>query len=129
MSRWALPVGVLLGATLALVLNWRDHAIVHAPMMAIVFDHQDHHAVKCATCHHNFFDKTGADSCYFCHKHRPDLARTVQADFHALCRDCHASVAAQGYDSGPTRRCAGCHDWQATQKVVEVKVGAAAPVK
>ena len=81
-------------------------------MLAINFDHQDHYAVKCATCHHNFFDKTGQDSCYFCHKQRPELARRVQEDFHALCRDCHAQVAAQGFASGPTRRCGSCHDWR-----------------
>ncbi len=81
-------------------------------MLAINFDHQDHYAVKCATCHHNFFDKTGQDSCYFCHKQRPELALRVQEDFHALCRDCHAQVAAQGFASGPTRRCGSCHDWR-----------------
>lgn len=98
----------------------REHAIVAAPMTAIVFDHQDHFAVSCKTCHHNFFDDTGRDSCYFCHKQKPELALTVQRDFHRLCRDCHARIADAGYDSGPLRRCDGCHDWSVTQQVVPV---------
>ena len=112
------PLPVALAALMACLLVagvawWRDHLVVSAPLLAIVFDHQDHYAVKCSTCHHNFFDDTGKDSCYFCHKKRPELARTVQRDFHGLCRDCHARVAADGHASGPVRRCASCHDWQA----------------
>ncbi|HMM74769.1 MAG TPA: cytochrome c3 family protein [Gammaproteobacteria bacterium] len=109
-----------LAALLLLAWQWRQRAIVAAPMTAIVFDHQDHSAVSCKTCHHNFFDETGRDSCYFCHKQRPELALTIQRDFHHLCRDCHARVANAGYDSGPLRRCDGCHDWTVTQKVVPV---------
>jgi hypothetical protein len=93
----------------------RERMIIRAPMLAIVFDHQDHPAVKCDTCHHNFFDKTGQDSCYFCHKKRPELALRVEADFHGLCRDCHARLARQGYASGPVRQCAECHAWQSGQ--------------
>ena len=112
MSRRSLSVALALLALAAGLgaLRWR--LIERAPMQAIVFDHQDHYAVKCGTCHHNFFDHTGQDSCYFCHKQRPELARRVQEDFHALCRDCHARIAAQGHASGPTRRCGGCHDWR-----------------
>ncbi len=106
-----------LGALLLGAWQWRLHAIAAAPMTAIVFDHQDHFAVSCKTCHHNFFDETGRDSCYFCHKQRPELALTIQRDFHELCRDCHAEIAKAGYDSGPLRRCDGCHDWSVTQQM------------
>lgn len=96
-------------ALLLAAWQWRQHVVVTAPMKAIVFDHQEHVAVSCKTCHHNFFDDTGRDSCYFCHKQRPVLAATVQRDFHHFCRGCHARIANAGYDSGPLRRCAGCH--------------------
>ena len=112
MSRRTLFVALALCALAVALGGLRWRLIERAPMLAIVFDHQDHFAVKCATCHHNFFDRTGNDSCYFCHKQRPELARRVQTDFHTLCRDCHTKIAAQGYASGPTRRCSGCHDWR-----------------
>lgn len=120
--RTLLVIGVLLALGAGLY-GLRQRMIIAAPMTAIVFDHQDHYAVKCATCHHNFFDDTGRDSCYFCHKQRPELALRVQRDFHTLCRDCHAEVAAAGFDSGPQRRCNGCHDWSVTQAVVPVAGG------
>ncbi len=97
------------GALLLLAWQWRQHAIAAAPMTPIKFGHQDHAAVSCKTCHHNFFDDTGRDSCYSCHKQRPPLAATVQRDFHHLCRNCHVRIANAGYDSGPLRRCSGCH--------------------
>jgi len=65
------------GALLLLAWQWRQHAIVTAPMTPIKFGHQDHAAVSCKTCHHNFFDDTGRDACYSCHKQRPLLAATA----------------------------------------------------
>lgn len=103
------------GALLLLAWQWRQDAIATAPMTPIVFGHQDHAAVSCKTCHHNFFDDTGGDACYSCHKQRPLLAATVQRDFHRFCRDCHARIANAGYDSGPLRRCRGCHQLTAIQ--------------
>jgi len=127
-KRRRLALALVLGALAVAGLHaLRGRLIVGAPMTAIVFDHQDHPAVKCATCHHNFFDDTGTDSCYFCHKQRPELARTIQHDFHHLCRDCHARVAESGHDSGPLRRCDGCHDWTITQQVVPVPSPQARP--
>lgn len=103
---------VLLGSTavVAGLCKWREHLIIHRPLLQITFDHHDHGAVRCATCHHNFFDDTGRDACYFCHKIRPELALRIEQDFHAFCRDCHVEIAAQGVASGPLRRCAACHD-------------------
>lgn len=106
---------LLIAATLSVVAaygvsKWREHLIVSRPLLPINFDHHDHGAVRCATCHHNFFDTTGRDSCYFCHKIRPELALSIEADFHTFCRDCHVKIAQQGIKSGPQRRCASCHD-------------------
>lgn len=99
----------VLAVTAAAVLYWRDRLVLARPLLTINFDHHDHGAVKCATCHHNFFDKTGRDSCYFCHKIRPELARTIEHDFHAFCRNCHTKMRDSGFKSGPVRRCAQCH--------------------
>ncbi len=110
MRRRALFVGLVLTIALAGGLyRWRQQLVIQRPLLPITFDHQDHGDVKCATCHHNFFDKTGRDSCYFCHKIRPALALTIEGDFHTFCRDCHADIASRGITSGPVRRCAGCH--------------------
>ncbi len=105
---------------------WRQQLVVRAPLLSIAFDHEDHGAVRCATCHHNFFDGTGTDSCYFCHKARRDLALRVQSDFHAFCRDCHVRIAALGKDSGPVSRCKACHapaDDEAPPPVVALQNG------
>lgn len=102
-------IASLVVAALAAVAMWRQHLVVTRPLLQIVFDHHDHGAVKCATCHHNFFDNTGRDSCYFCHKIRRELALTIEHDFHTFCRDCHTKIAARGIKSGPVRRCTGCH--------------------
>lgn len=99
---------LLAGAATALV-TWRAHLVRTRPLLQITFDHQDHGAVRCATCHHNFFDDTGRDACYFCHKIRPELAMTIEQDFHVFCRDCHVKIATRGIRSGPLRRCAACH--------------------
>lgn len=104
-----LAVMLVLVAVGAGLLQWRMHLVTRRPLLAITFDHQDHGAVRCATCHHNFFDDTGRDACYFCHKIRPELAVRIETDFHGFCRDCHARIAARGVSSGPLRRCSGCH--------------------
>ena len=80
-------------------------AVLHA-----YFPHENHRTVACITCHHNFVDKTGAGSCYVCHRGpRPDLPRAAEATFHVLCRDCHRELALQGAKHGPVRECSGCH--------------------
>ena len=106
--RTLLVVGVLLAVTASL-MHLRTRLVVQRPLLPITFDHHDHGAVKCATCHHNFFDDTGRDACYFCHKRRPELAVTIEHDFHVFCRNCHTQMQAQGLASGPMRQCSGCH--------------------
>lgn len=97
-------------ATISGLYWYRQHSVINTPLMPIAFDHHDHAAVKCLTCHHNFVDKTGKDSCYFCHKMKPELALTIQTDFHDFCRGCHLRLRRAGFDSGPVRRCGACHD-------------------
>ncbi|MBS0366770.1 MAG: cytochrome c3 family protein [Proteobacteria bacterium] len=81
--------------------------------IAVTFPHDKHRGVNCVTCHHNFTDKTGNESCYACHRH-PELTSGIEATFHRFCRDCHASLAAQQVElHGPVRRCALCHGGKA----------------
>jgi len=87
----------------------RAEAIRERPLLQIHFDHHEHAAVRCATCHHNFLDDTGRTACYFCHKQDPDLGSRIEKDFHMFCRSCHVDLAQRGFQSGPVRRCAGCH--------------------
>ncbi|MGD9603428.1 MAG: cytochrome c3 family protein [Gammaproteobacteria bacterium] len=107
--RSLLVTTVILIAVGGVLVKWREHLVVRRPLLPIVFDHHDHAAVKCATCHHNFFDDTGRDACYFCHKRQRELALTIERDFHVFCRNCHVAIADRGIKSGPVRRCQGCH--------------------
>jgi hypothetical protein len=80
-------------------------AVLHA-----YFPHEKHRTVSCITCHHNFVDRTGAGSCYDCHRGtRQDLPQAAEAVFHEFCRDCHRELALQETKHGPVRECAGCH--------------------
>ena len=80
-------------------------AVLHA-----YFPHENHRPVSCITCHHNFVDRTGAGSCYDCHRGtRPDLPNAAEATFHVFCRDCHRNLALQETKHGPVRECSGCH--------------------
>ena len=107
--RSLLIMAILSGVTAAGLVKWREQLIIRRPLLQINFEHHDHGAVRCATCHHNFFDNTGRDACYFCHKIRPELALRIEQDFHVFCRDCHVQIAQRGIRSGPLRGCAGCH--------------------
>ncbi len=81
------------------------------PHVQVFFPHENHRAVSCITCHHNFVDKTGTDSCFDCHRgHRADLRQAAEATFHVLCRNCHVQLASQQAKHGPVRECSGCHD-------------------
>jgi Class III cytochrome C family len=80
------------------------------PRLHVHFPHEDHRTVTCITCHHNFIDKTGADSCFDCHRGaRPELRQAAEATFHEFCRDCHRGLARERSKHGPVRECSGCH--------------------
>jgi hypothetical protein len=83
--------------------------VTQRPLLSSGFDHQEHGDIRPATCHHNFFDDTGRDACYFYREIRPALAARIKQGCHLFCRDCHARVAARSVTSGPLRRCSGCH--------------------
>jgi hypothetical protein len=74
------------------------------------FPHEKHRTVNCIACHHNFVDKSGAGSCFDCHRSaRHDLPQASEATFHEFCRDCHRNLAIERSKHGPVRECSGCH--------------------
>ncbi|MEZ5597015.1 MAG: cytochrome c3 family protein [Pseudomonadales bacterium] len=79
------------------------------PILPMRFDHPSHATVNCLTCHHEFVDDSGNDTCMSCHVRRPELAAQLEAQFHGLCRDCHVDRDASGEAGGPPRACVACH--------------------
>jgi Class III cytochrome C family len=83
------------------------------------FPHEKHRTVNCIACHHNFVDKTGAGSCFDCHRStRHDLPQASEATFHEFCRDCHRNLAIERSKHGPVRECSGCHIEQPAVRVL-----------
>jgi hypothetical protein len=79
-------------------------------ILHVQFPHEHHRTVNCVACHHNFVDKTGAGSCFDCHRSaRLDLRQAAEATFHEFCRDCHRALALEHSKHGPVRECSGCH--------------------
>lgn len=74
------------------------------------FDHADHTNFTCVSCHHNYVDKTGTETCTTCHK-KISTTEWLRVDrmFHTFCTDCHRREAATGRKSGPIDHCSGCH--------------------
>ena len=106
----SLVCGVLVALTGVIFFAAREQAILASPLLPVNFDHYDHAATRCATCHHNFLDDTGTSACYACHKGDRAVGPHIERDFHTFCRDCHVKLAEQGLQSGPVRRCGACHD-------------------
>jgi predicted CXXCH cytochrome family protein len=74
------------------------------------FPHAKHVGVNCLTCHHNFADGRGMDTCVNCHRSsRADLKLGVQARFHTFCFECHRHPDATLTEHGPVAGCLSCH--------------------
>jgi hypothetical protein len=109
-----LPAGITLAALIflptpiggvRLLQTASSPATLHA-----YFPHEKHRTVNCIACHHNFVDKTGAGSCFDCHRSaRTDLPQAAEATFHVFCRNCHRNLAMERTKHGPVRECSGCH--------------------
>jgi hypothetical protein len=109
-----LPAGIALAALvllptptggLRLLQTATSPSTLHA-----YFPHEKHRTVNCIACHHNFVDRTGAGSCFDCHRSsRHDLPQASEATFHEFCRDCHRNLAIERSKHGPVRECSGCH--------------------
>jgi hypothetical protein len=78
-------------------------------VLPMTFTHQSHFGKPCATCHHEFVDRTAGPPCMTCHVTDQKVAPLLEAQFHGLCQSCHIDEHAAGRPSGPTRRCIACH--------------------
>ncbi len=79
------------------------------PVLPMTFLHEDHVTSNCVTCHHEFQDGRRQKPCMTCHVTDPEVMPLLEAQFHDLCRTCHATEHAAGRPAGPTRRCISCH--------------------
>jgi hypothetical protein len=99
-------VGLLPGGSRAAL---RESVVARASSLPLDFPHTKHVQVNCLTCHHNFADGRGFESCVLCHKSgRADLKMGVEARFHGFCTDCHRHPASL-VGHGPVSGCATCH--------------------
>jgi predicted CXXCH cytochrome family protein len=106
-------VAIVFLAAAPFATAWLKEPIAaRAAPLPLSFPHSKHVGTYgCATCHHNFTDKIGGGlPCIHCHKSdRPDLKRGIEAEFHDLCKGCHADEARKLAKHGPIRECKGCH--------------------
>lgn len=115
--KWLLAALLLTGIALVIyVPPWSDQSarreirFDHAePMLPMTFTHNDHFGVACATCHHEFVDRTAGLPCIACHVTDTKVAPLLEQQFHTLCRTCHIEKQKVGKPSGPTRSCIDCH--------------------
>lgn len=117
MVKWLLATLFLLGSVLVALGPPPPFPTAHRdaysgegrPILPMRFVHDDHRGVPCATCHHEFVDRTTGSSCINCHVTDPQVSALLETQFHDLCRTCHAAERAAGKPAGPTRSCIACH--------------------
>ena len=102
-------------ALLALVrggtaLTLREPFLHRREPLILGFPHEKHRAVNCITCHHNFVDRSGADSCISCHRSGRSAIRVgAEARFHDFCLGCHREPPSYLTGHGPVTGCETCH--------------------
>jgi predicted CXXCH cytochrome family protein len=113
-----LVLAIVLGAIGALLLllrggtalALREPFVRRSEPLVLGFPHDRHRQVNCIQCHHNFVDRTGADSCISCHRSsRADLRVGAEARFHDFCLGCHRDPPAGLSGHGPVTGCSTCH--------------------
>ena len=118
-----LVAAILTGASLLLaafaptswIRGWREPVLPRTQPLPFDFDHAKHASVNCLTCHHNFNDRTGQDSCVHCHRTtRADLKAGAEATFHEFCLGCHRAPPENLPHHGPVSGCSTCHRGSAT---------------
>lgn len=83
------------------------------PLLPLGFTHRDHGAFNCVVCHHNYTEPKFASwpfqHCIDCHRKTPDLAMTIEQQFHGQCEACHLKMKREKRPGGPVRACHLCH--------------------
>jgi predicted CXXCH cytochrome family protein len=88
----------------------REPFLRRSEPLVLDFPHDKHRAVNCIACHHNFVDRTGADSCISCHRSgRAELRLGAEARFHDFCLGCHRDPPGYLSGHGPVTGCVTCH--------------------
>jgi DMSO/TMAO reductase YedYZ heme-binding membrane subunit len=78
--------------------------------LPLAFEHEQHRAVNCLVCHHNFVDKSGPGACISCHRSsRRDIKVAIEPRFHSFCFDCHRDPGQPFKKHGPAAGCEPCH--------------------
>jgi predicted CXXCH cytochrome family protein len=113
-----LVLAMILGSLLALLalmhagtaLALREPFLRRSEPLVLGFPHDKHRQVNCIQCHHNFSDRSGADSCISCHRSgRADIRVGAEARFHDFCLGCHRDPPAYLTGHGPVTGCNTCH--------------------
>lgn len=113
-----LVLAIILGSLLALLaliragtaLALREPFLRRSEPLVLGFPHDKHRQVNCIQCHHNFSDRSGADSCISCHRSgRADIRVGAEARFHDFCLGCHRDPPAYLTAQGPVTGCSTCH--------------------
>ncbi|HLY53491.1 MAG TPA: cytochrome c3 family protein [Steroidobacteraceae bacterium] len=114
-----LVAGIVLCALIALIpltrasprLALREPFVTRSDRLVLDFPHEQHRAVRCVVCHHDFLDRSGQGSCVSCHRSgRADLHVGVEARFHDFCLGCHRDPPAGLVGHGPVSGCDTCHE-------------------
>lgn len=109
----AMSLAGLMGAAAGSEL--REPWLHRSASIPLDFPHSKHVGVNCITCHHNFADGRGLDSCVACHRSdRADLKVGAEARFHAFCFECHRHPDASFANHGPVSGCTRCHNTDTT---------------
>lgn len=113
-----LVLGIVLGALVALTgllrggtaLAMREPLLYRSERLAVSFPHDQHRAVSCVHCHHDYLDRSGEGSCVGCHRSgRSSIRVGAEARFHDFCLGCHRSPPAYLTGAGPVTGCSTCH--------------------
>jgi predicted CXXCH cytochrome family protein len=100
-------LGLMRGGT---ALAVREPFVSRSEPLVLGFPHDKHRQVNCILCHHNFVDRSGADSCISCHRSgRADLRVGAEARFHDFCLGCHRDPPEYLAGHGPVTGCSTCH--------------------
>jgi hypothetical protein len=77
----------------------------------VPFSHRPHFGGEgdCVVCHHESRPPARMQPCRDCHDGPDGSVLSARDAFHGSCIGCHHRLLRAGQDTGPARRCSGCH--------------------